>query len=87
MYERDPRRACREMSDIARIVHEAGGDLEARARDAGREIGRALAAYNLDAGHDPVWLAKVAWAAYCDMMQTGFEQVNLVLGLPPDSVS
>jgi hypothetical protein len=80
-------RACREMVDIARIVREASGDLDTRARAAGRRIKRALGAYNADAGHDPQWLAQTAWAAYYELMVTGFEEVSLALGLPPDSIS
>lgn len=74
----------RQMHNIRRVVHEAGGDIEAEVMEAGRRIGAALAAYNVDAEHDPAWLADRAWAAYYELMVEGFEQVNLALGLPPD---
>jgi hypothetical protein len=72
------------MQLIRRIVHQAGGDIEVQVVEAGRRIGAALASYNVDAEHDPAWLADRAWAAYYELIVEGYEQVNLALGLPPD---
>jgi hypothetical protein len=86
MPDPDPQvlQRLRQMQNIRRLVHEADSGFETRVLEAGRRIGEALAAYNVDAGHDRAWLADRAWPAYYELMVEGFEQVNLVLGLPPD---
>jgi hypothetical protein len=72
---------------IRRIVLEAADPLESQAREAGRRIGGALVAYNLDAGHDPAWLARQAWMTYYELISAGFEEVNRALKAPPQTLT
>jgi len=76
----------RQMEEIDGIVRKVADmhDLEATLRRIGRQIGKALLTWNIERGHQPGWLSKKARESYRDLTWVAMEEVNKVLGLPPD---